>query len=280
MEYLYHYTSLETLALILKNKTICFNNLLYVDDIEEAETQDMGKFGKLIYVSCWTEDSEESIPLWNLYTPNMHGVRIRMPRFPFKKYRFNKGDFYLTEDIETYIDFKKIYKEDKASIVSSEPHLEKIEYTDDQDKLFPKIITESCEKAVEKYLCAKDINDILENKNELSFSFSLKDIGRYKRLNWAFQKEWRYIISISPMGLKEMNPTSFEKQKELIRRIQDTVSEPPYKQLFLEINDVALDEIEIIFGPRMSEAEKIMAVALIKEYCPQAVYKESALKIR
>ena len=35
MNYLYHYTSLETLALILKNRTICFNNLLYVDDIEE-----------------------------------------------------------------------------------------------------------------------------------------------------------------------------------------------------------------------------------------------------
>ena len=39
MEFLYHYTSLETLALILKNKTVCFNNLLNVDDIEEAETE-------------------------------------------------------------------------------------------------------------------------------------------------------------------------------------------------------------------------------------------------
>lgn len=52
------------------NKTICFNNLLNVDDIEEAETEDMGEFGKFIYTSCWTEDTEESIPLWNLYTPN------------------------------------------------------------------------------------------------------------------------------------------------------------------------------------------------------------------
>ena len=39
MEFLYHYTSLETLALILKNKTVCFNNLLNVDYIEEAETE-------------------------------------------------------------------------------------------------------------------------------------------------------------------------------------------------------------------------------------------------
>ena len=62
VEYLYHYTSLETLALILKNKTICFNNLSYVDDMEEVQTKDLGKFGKIAYVSCWTSDSEESIP--------------------------------------------------------------------------------------------------------------------------------------------------------------------------------------------------------------------------
>lgn len=109
MKYLYHYTSLETLALILRNKTICFNNLLYVDDLDEAETEDMGKFGKFVYASCWTEDSEESIPLWNLYTPNMHGVRIRMPEFPFKKYRFKKGEYFLSEDVDTYINFDKFY---------------------------------------------------------------------------------------------------------------------------------------------------------------------------
>ena len=44
MKYLYHYTSLETVALILRNKTICFNNLLYVDVLGGAETEDMGKF--------------------------------------------------------------------------------------------------------------------------------------------------------------------------------------------------------------------------------------------
>ncbi len=31
-DYLYHYTSIENLALILKNKTIRFNSLINVDD--------------------------------------------------------------------------------------------------------------------------------------------------------------------------------------------------------------------------------------------------------
>lgn len=85
---LYHYTSIDTLALILKNKTICFNNLLNVDDLEEVGTQDMGNFGKYVNISCWTKDSKESIPLWNLYTQSMKVVRIGLPKFPFKKYHF------------------------------------------------------------------------------------------------------------------------------------------------------------------------------------------------
>lgn len=105
MEYLYHYTSLETLALILKNKTLCFNNLLNVDDIEEARTTDMGDFGKYVYVSCWTDDSEESIPLWNLYTPDMHGVRIKLPKFPFKKYHYKAGEHFFKGDTDSYIDY-------------------------------------------------------------------------------------------------------------------------------------------------------------------------------
>ena len=32
-EYLYHYTNIETLLLILKNKTLAFNSLQNVDDL-------------------------------------------------------------------------------------------------------------------------------------------------------------------------------------------------------------------------------------------------------
>jgi hypothetical protein len=134
---LYHYTSIENLALILKNKTICFNNLLNVDDIEEVETSDMGKFGKYINVSCWTEEKEESIPLWNLYTPNMRGVRIGLPKFPFKKYHFNKGSYHLINDIDTYINQEWEYSINCGSITPDQPILVKIEYTEDDNLLKP-----------------------------------------------------------------------------------------------------------------------------------------------
>ena len=82
------------------------------------------------------------------------------------------------------------------------------------------------------------------------------------------------------MGLQDANPPSFEKQQETIRRIEDRTLEPPYKQLFLDISDKALENIEIVFGPKMSEAEKIMAQSLLLQYCPYVAYRESSLRIR
>lgn len=276
MEYLYHYTSLETLALILSNRTICFNNLLYVDDVDEAESQDMGNFGRFLYASCWTSEEKESIPLWNLYTPDMHGVRIRLPRFPFKKYSYKKGEYFLGEDVETYINMEKLYNEDKVSIVSTQPILIAVEYTDEQNKLFPHVRTLSSPDAIERYLKAKDMKEA----EGTAVSYSFEKIGRCKRLEWGFQKEWRYIFSVMPMGLKECNPLSFQKQQEIIRRIEDKEYTPPYARMFLDIDENALKNIEVLCGPKMSQAEKILVKALLKEYCPEGKYRESKLRIR
>ena len=154
-----------------------------------------------------------------------------------------------------------------------------VQYTNEQNKLFPKIKTESQKDALKKFLEAKDLDDLKGNDN-LDINYSIKDLGRYKRENWKFQKEWRYIISTSPMGLQEINPPSFKKQQEQLRRIENSELEPAYKQLFLKIDENVLKDIEIVFGPKMSDAEKIMAVSLIKMYCPEAVYRDSVLRIK
>ena len=58
---IYHYTNLEALALILKNRTIRFNRLDQVDDLEEGNAESLGvRFCKYVFVSCWTETSDES----------------------------------------------------------------------------------------------------------------------------------------------------------------------------------------------------------------------------
>ena len=85
---LFHYTSIEALALILKNKTIRFNRLDCVDDLEESMygsgPNDI-KLGQYQFVSCWTKDCEENIALWKMYTSNK-GVRICLDSDMFKTY--------------------------------------------------------------------------------------------------------------------------------------------------------------------------------------------------
>lgn len=60
-EMLYHYTSLEKLALILRNRTIRLNPLDKMDDLQEQKTADVPNLGKFIYVSAWTSEKDESI---------------------------------------------------------------------------------------------------------------------------------------------------------------------------------------------------------------------------
>lgn len=83
-DYLYHYTNIETLALILKNRTIRFNFLDKVDDLQEQQTADVKNIGQFCYVSSWTDDSNESIPMWNMYASLNLGVRIKLCKNPFK----------------------------------------------------------------------------------------------------------------------------------------------------------------------------------------------------
>lgn len=279
-ELLYHYTSIETLALILSNKSICFNNLLNVDDVEEAKTEDMGLFGKYCNISCWTTDSEESIPLWNLYTPNMHGVRIALPKFPFKKYYFIKGKYGLKEDIETYMNLEQIYNDNKASIIATMPEFCEVEYTDDEKKLYPKIRTCDNLLALKKYVET-------DEKLDTSFNaeYSYKFLAKCKRSNWSFQKEVRYIITCAPTPFKELslNPT-LETQRMFIKRMESEKYPAPYEKIFLDLDEECFKSLEVLIGPKATDAEKVIVKSLVNQYCskyknPEEIVKESHLNI-
>ena len=82
------------------------------------------------------------------------------------------------------------------------------------------------------------------------------------------------------MGLKDLYPSTLAKQQEVIRRMEDKSFIPPYQQLYLSVDSESLKNLEVVFGPRMNTSEKIMAKALLTQYCPTAKYRESLLRIR
>lgn len=242
---LYHYTSIATLALILKHRKIKFNNLLNVDDPEEAETEDLGLFGKYCLVSCWTKSKEDILPMWNMYTPDMKGVRIGMKINPFKKYTYKKGDIHFSEETKSCIDYNSNYIKN-VSIVAECPLELEVKYTEDESLLHPKIKSQT--------------------KNEISICFD--KIGKYKREYWFFQKEYRYIIRTAPWSMEELERVKTpEEQIQLFNRILDENNNQFCDEIFLELEDDAFENMEILLAPKTSEAEYIIVQSLIEKYC-------------
>lgn len=224
-KYLYHYTSIDTLNLILTNKTIRFNSLPYVDDPEEKKTHDMGDFGRYCFISSWTDEESETIDLWRRYGGDGKGVRIRMKSYPFKKYYlYNKN----MNGVESYFKGSEIYS--RGYLIAFDKNqkdemLFKVEYSEDVDKLYPKL---KC----------------FENQHNTIVNF--EDVGKYKDNKWDVQREWRYRIIILPIDVKTVNLNNplvivdeLKKGKVL-----------PFTDYYLNLDSTCLNDIEILLGPK------------------------------
>lgn len=172
-------------------------------------------------------------------------------------------------------------------ITLNQPRLVKIEYTNEECKLFPHVSSFSHENDIEKFLEAKQIGDI---NRTIGISLSFDKIGRFKREEWRFQSEWRYIITVLPMGLREYGLSEsgkiqgsdklFTKQQETLKRLVDPGYVLDCNRIFLELDEHALQDIEVLCGPRMSPAGKIIVRALLDKFCPSGKCNESKLRIR
>ena len=144
-DFIFHYTSLETLALILKNKNIRFNSLKNVDDVNETEFSDDDDINLSSHtlISCWTNNEEENLAFWNMYTPNMQGVRIKLPRDIFQVYNFTtENNLYVDRNsrIENSLVPENECFNDSYWIIPFKDHYLEVEYTDDNSLLRPKIL--------------------------------------------------------------------------------------------------------------------------------------------
>jgi hypothetical protein len=90
--FLYHYTTIDTLKLIISNRTLKFNRNDQLNDIIEEVKSPHTKY----YVSCFTYCENESLPMWFIYTREKEteknkeskknkGVRLRIKNKPFFK---------------------------------------------------------------------------------------------------------------------------------------------------------------------------------------------------
>lgn len=263
---IYHYTNIDTLALILKNRTIRFNRLDNVDDLEEGKAESLGiKFCKYIFVSCWTKSEDESIPLWKMYGGDAGGIRISIDHqmfmdYPVKDLEFNglksEGCFYskipVTDMLNPSFFFIPIHQ------YENDMFFRDIEYVDNV------------------FECTKDkIRLCNVQGNQADMQMEMKPFGSYKHNRWAFQKESRFVLYALPCNpfLDSANPniSSIVINSLLQNKLL------PFTHYDLRLKDDVLDNLIITLSPSVTDSQRIIVYALRDKYVPNAIIEESAL---
>lgn len=271
-QFFYHYTNVDSLALILKNKSIRLNSLDKMDDLQEQMSTDKQNFGKFVFVSSWTADSTESIPMWRMYTPKQRGVRIKLPANPFVEYGLNakevanlinakfNGDPSSAAGFKTIVPTEVIVNGEFSILnYSVGSILYEVKYTDDDALLKPTILK------------------IVNNK----FAITLSDIGIYKNTYWSFQKEWRYRLMILPISSQKMIQEQFQGRNDEMAKLQfKTIAGQaalPFDHFDLIIRDDCLNDMGITLAPDISESATTFVELMVKEYNPSCKIEKSVL---
>ena len=259
---IYHYTNLESLAMILKR----FNRLDKVDDLEEGNAESLGvRFCKYVFVSCWTENPEESIPLWKMYGGDFGSVRISIEQEMFKEYIISDLDFGNLKSqgfIITKIPAQDITHPDFwfFPILNYDNDLfyRHVKYVDD--------VYQYTKEAIQ-------ITNIKDNRGDMNMQ--MKPFGYYKHKRWAFQNETRFVLYALPCNpmLEGANP---EVSSLLMQSLLGNKS-LPFTYYDMRLKDEVLDNIEITLSPSATKAQRIIIQALIDKYVPKAKVIESSL---
>jgi hypothetical protein len=262
---IYHYTTIDTLAMILSTGKLKFNRLDKVDDLEELAESMNVKLGKYAFVSCWTEDKEESIPLWKMYSGNNHGVRIGMEPDMFEQ--------NIVSDL-TLPNGSKM----QGQLTSM---LDPNEFLHPDYFIFP-----FKSDLTELFYCHIEYVDDVKAKTEGAFKIKMTDsehasstisfgeIGKYKNKRWAFQQETRFRIYAQPfnavygdanIGTIALN--SYLENKPL-----------PFSEYFISLRKDAIQNMEITLHPNSTQSDSVIVEALCSRFAPNAIVSDSSLK--
>jgi hypothetical protein len=243
---IYHYTSIDTLALILKTKRIRFSRLDTVDDPEEYQyTDDAMQPAQYTFVSCWTRNAIENIPQWKLYANNQHGVRIGMDEEMFPLFRDCPNPLFEQKENRYLADYNELSKKGYCLMpVLDKYPLYDVVYTDELDQ----------------------VNHLLYKDDQNVKKVDMKMSGRYKSSCWSFQKECRFIFNLFP--IKDVGSTG----NGIVLNPNKSVRDTSFDVL---LSMKAFHDMDILLGPCVTEAERLIVEALMGRYLNRINYKRS-----
>ncbi|MGE5488234.1 MAG: DUF2971 domain-containing protein, partial [bacterium] len=228
--------------LIFRNKTLRLNSLRNVDDAEEGLADIFGNMQRYVFVSSWTRDKAENIPLWSLYTPDMKGVRIGIdPEKIYLEYN-EQGEVSNIHSVET------------ISCYQNGQFLFDVDYGDNF------------------------IAELFSRDGSISQS-NMERLGRTKSRSWEFQKECRFILY--GLHRNNMKPHFVSARSWFFERIlhKDNCS---INHIDLMLSDTVWEDADILIGPAADLNDEQYLSSLINEYYPNSRInlRKSRLNIR
>ena len=271
---IYHYTTIEALALIIESRSIKFSRLDLLDD--KTESEPFFDFNPLHYIfsSSYTYDESENIPLWKMYANMETGIRIEFDtetmfapeykrlvapphaqercEFPPMLYTSIRSADILNRDYMLLC----LNRSDSDAICDC-IRLKKITYMNEFQKYY------------KSQLNVKDTQ--IKNEVHREMSYDPTDFGFYKSQYWEFQKEVRLLIYAVP----------FPKDTTEISDIVSGNRCLKATAIFVPLSEKCLQNIKITFAPKITDASRIIVRALLSKY-PNAEVADSCLcgKIR
>ena len=267
---IYHYTTIDSLAMILSSRSIKFNRLDKVDDMEERAESKSVRLWQYMFVSCWTENAEESIPLWRMYSGNSHGVRIGMDADMFE------DNVVGGSNVPQGIPHKGFWI---GKIPAQD--LFRRDYF-----VLPAAVKQKGNGGDTLFYCHVDYVDDVNKKTKDAYELTMTDdthasstvafgeIGKYKNRRWAFQEESRFRLVIMPFNPILSDPD--QAGSIALNAIHNNVP-VPISEYFLKLRQESLDNIEITLHPNATESDRVIVEALCAKYAQSAVIKSSEL---
>lgn len=298
MTHLYHYTSVDVLELILKNRTIRLNPLSKMDDWQEQFSAHGIAHGRHIFISSWTAESEEIPRMWRDYCkPSPEdGVRLRLPVNPFSATENDLRQPVPSEHRLAEVNREWIIR----AILSHYPEARRkmfdgfegmrtfASYKERLRRDYPAVakrLSESSEKVQRKTTMANchDVNKLLrqveytdepkkiypqlyhEYQGQMFGDFT--NYGTVKNTSWNWQKEWRYIVGFYRMR-------AFRKKADGTLEWYDV----PFDYYDLKLDPEKLAQLEVMTSPVMSEQSRKKLEAVLDRYLSGTRVVKSGLK--
>lgn len=246
--YLYQYTTMSSVLAILEHKTIRFTRLDSLNDLNEGCCGEYAHLKKYVYISSWSADERESIPMWSLYGRKKdvldEGVRIKVPTnlFTFDENGGLKEELTLKKVLKNWNVVTEVLTKD---IVLSENVKEKFKNTDFNDDLFTKKEVIGPVK-VDYIPIANYVDRYSAPLKPVHcpdfYSFDPKVIGYEKVDYWAYENEYRFWMRYP--YCKQIAGSSGVMRSDL------SFTKEPYIDVLF--NEKAIPEMEIMLAPNFN----------------------------